>query len=440
MTSVWNTQKVPFHIHSSHANISRSADLSSLTIPLDPPLTLPSKYKATASMYNVSAVNSISNISSSIGNNVFFITDSSKPIWQVVANQTVDIRWWTGTYAELLDQSGAFFVASVALAKNDTLDVVATKLNFAMAGQCVISLSIDMLEDKHAVFAQVTKGLFSTTAATGLRWITPGFVASNPNGHLGAPLIQHGQVVMDEDSGLLQISSLFNEHTIDPAHNFAWKAGAAPVRCTLPNGVYAAQTKSADGSFTAVASGLKDIGVEMNTLIVGVTGGAAPTDSILVYTDGIDIVIELLLANDSYSLSMPDILEDWFGIGLGNIANGSLYPPYNTSVTVNYTIPTLQDKSPKIDDFGTLQLRTGLVSALSGEGKPAAILAQFSVPHGTAIGGAFEVIPPVPMEVPCQLPNPCNELRFQLTNLRGQAADMGGNHWSASVVLTIYSQ
>ena len=214
MTSVWNTQKVPFHIHSSHENISRSGDLSSLTIPLDPPLTLPSKYKATASMYNVSAVNSISNISATIGNNVFFITDSSKPIWQVVANQLVDIRWWTGIYAALLDQSASFSAASVAILKNDTLDAVATKLNFAMAGECIISLTIDMLEDKHAVFCEVTKGLFSTTSATGLRWITQGFVASNPNGHFGAPLIQHGQVVMDEDSGLLQLSSLFDYHTV----------------------------------------------------------------------------------------------------------------------------------------------------------------------------------------------------------------------------------
>ena len=77
------------------------------------------------------------------------------------------------------------------------------------------------------------------------------------------------------------------------------------------------------------------------------------------------------------------------------------------------------------------------MSALSGDGKPAAIVAQFNVPHGTAIGVPFTVVPPAPLEVPCQLHNPCNELRFQLTNLRGQSADLNGNHWSASILLAI---
>ena len=136
---------------------------------------------------------------------------------------------------------------------------------------------------------------------------------------------------------------------------------------------------------------------------------------------------------------MPGPLIQFFGVIGPRIANtGLTFPPQDTSLLSNYTIPVDTGTTPRIDDFSTLQLRSGLVSALGGDGKPAAILAQFNVPAGTAVGSAFEIIPPVPLEAPCQLSNPCNELGFQLTNIRGESVDMSGNRWSASILLTIY--
>ena len=136
---------------------------------------------------------------------------------------------------------------------------------------------------------------------------------------------------------------------------------------------------------------------------------------------------------------MPGPLIQFFGVIGPRIANtGLTFPPQDTSLLSNYTIPVDTETTPRIDDFSALQLRSGLVSALGGDGKPAAILAQFNVPAGTAVGSAFEIIPPVPLEAPCQLSNPCNELGFQLTNIRGESVDMSGNRWSASILLTIY--
>ena len=182
----------------------------------------------------------------------------------------------------------------------------------------------------------------------------------------------------------------------------------------------------------------------METLVAAHTGntqsstqaGAEFYDSISVYTDSVNVFVDLRMANDSYSVGFPPALEEWLGVGLDGFSDGGTYPPPGTALNVNYTIP--QAGAPQLDAFSVLQLRTGIVSALSGDGKPAAILSQFSVPHGTAIGADYSVIPPVPLEVPCQLTTHVNELRFQITNYRGQTANLGGNSWSASILLTIY--
>lgn len=446
MASVFKTQKVPFHIHSSHNGLSISDDLSTLTVPLDPPLTLPSKYKATAQMYNLSAVNSFKNISAALGNNVFTIVDNAHPTFRTIAPDTIWFKYYAGTFAERKASNANYTDANVAVAKSETLSQIEAKINAVMTG-VVIKLTIDVIGDKHAVFLNVTQGSFAMTLPYGLKFITTGIINIPPEGINNVPTSAHGHVVADEGTGPLQISDGFDVGTIDTALNFEWLG--QPTELTIPDGEYGLPFKNADGSITTVPSGLSDLEATMDGLIANFTNnyysanhpmGMAPgMPSIEINTDGISVNMTLKLGTDAYSIGLPAKLEEFLGLGIGQ-PNGGLYPPYGTSTMTDYVVPKAPGRSPRLDDFATLQLRSGLVSALSGEGKPAAIVAQFTVPHGTTTGATFDIIPPVPLEAPCQLPNPCNELRFQLTNLRGQAADSQGNHWSATVLLTIYEE
>lgn len=444
MASVFKTQKVPFHIHSSHNGLSISDDLSTLTVPLDPPLTLPSKYKATAQMYNISAVNSFKNISEALGNNTFTIVDNAHPTFRTIASDTIWFKYYSGTFADKKASGANFTDANVAVGKGATLSQIEMAINGAMTG-VVVKLTIDVIGDKHAVFLNVTQGAFAMTPPYGLKFITQGILTTSPDGFNTVPTVAHGHVVLDETVGAFQISDGFDVGTIDTALNFEWLG--QPTELTIPDGEYALPVLNADGTITAVPSSLTDLEATMDGLIANFTNnyysqnhpmGMAPgMPSLEINTDGISVNMTLKLATDSYSIGLPAKLEEFLGLGIGN-PDGGLYPPDGTSITSDYVVPKAPGRSPRLDDFATLQLRSGLVSALSGEGKPAAIVAQFTVPHGTATGATFDVIPPVPLEAPCQLPNPCNELRFQLTNLRGQAADSQGNHWSATVLLTIY--
>eukprot|EP01046_Picozoa_sp_COSAG06_P076309 COSAG06_NODE_24291_length_667_cov_0.718310_1_plen_156_part_10 len=153
MTSVFKTQKVPFHIHSSHDGLTISDDLSTLTVPLDPPLTLPSKYKATAQMYNLSAVNSMKNVSEALGNNVFTIVDNAHPTFATLASTKVYFQYYGGTYADYI---GAFprvppTVGFVNVAKGDTLADIQGAINSNMSPDCEITLGLDLVGDQHVV-------------------------------------------------------------------------------------------------------------------------------------------------------------------------------------------------------------------------------------------------------------------------------------------------
>lgn len=444
MASVFKTQKVPFHIHSSHNGLSISDDLSALTIPLDPPLTLPSKYKATAQLYNLSAVNSFKNVSAALGNNTFTLVDNAHPTFQTIAADTIWFKYYAGTFADKQAAGANYTDANVSVGKSETLSQIEAKINTLMTG-VVIDLSIDVVGDKHAIFLQVTQGTFAMTLPYGLKFITQGVLSTASDGFNTVPTVGHGHVVLDETVGKYQISDGFDVGTIDTALNFEWLG--QPTELTIPDGEYSLPVLNADGSITAVPSGLSDLEATIDGLIANFTnnkdsanhastnGSNAP--SISINTDGVSVNMTLQLKTDAYSVGLPAKLEEFLGLGIGN-PDGGLYPPDGTSVSTNYVVPKAPGRSPRLDDFATLQLRSGLVSALSGEGKPAAIVAQFTVPHGTTTGATFDIIPPVPLEAPCQLPNPCNELRFQLTNLRGQPADAQGNHWSATVLLTIY--
>ena len=84
---------------------------------------------------------------------------------------------------------------------------------------------------------------------------------------------------------------------------------------------------------------------------------------------------------------MPGPLIQFFGVIGPRIANtGLTFPPRDTSLLSNYTIPVDTGTTPRIDDFSTLQLRSGLVSALGGDGKPAAILARDARSLGSWVG------------------------------------------------------
>lgn len=457
MTTVFKTQKVPFHIHSSHANNRTSEDLSQLTIPLDPQLVLPKQYKATAQMFNLTATNSFFNVSSDLGNNTFFTTHSAPPQWEVSSDHNILFRSFDGSAADYMNQidtggvgSATLVEHNVSLRVGDDLGDVETKINTAI-GRTAIKLKLEVVDtDKHAVFIEVLDGLFAMTVSGGFPWISHKeiFRDSNSAQKLIEIGVFNGSCILDDTVGKeIQLSFPFDETPIDSKYNFSWANPGVPVKCILPDGIYSAQSQNSDGTFTQVSAGLKDLGIEMEKLIIAATGSTTSTqstppgtdDSIQVYATGTEIIVKLLLSNDSYSLSLTPQLERFLGIGI-DTQDGGVYPPYGQSLSTDYTIPQIAGVSPRLDDFSTLQLRSGLVSALSGEGKPAAILAQFHVPHGTAIGATFDIIPPVPLEVPCQLPNPCNELRFQLTNLRGEPANAGGNNWSASILLTIYER
>ena len=447
MTTAFKTQKIPFHLHSSHDNNRSSPDLSSLGIPLNPQLVLPQQYKATASMFSLTATNSFYNVSEALGNNYFFATLASPPEWEVLAGHDVVIRHYNGTYAEFRTTADAASTnTTVTLTAGETLKEVVTAINTAIGPNTVIKLHIDVVEnDQHAIFMEVTKGLVIMSRGTSFKWITENELIPQV-GSIHMPVVAYGQVILDSTGGVHQISDSFSDGTVDVKHDFSWTSGGQPTRLTLPTGIYSAQSINADGSFTAVGSALLDLGIEMEKVIIAFTGSSTSSqaavpgvaDSILVYSTGTDIVVKLLVTNDAYTLSIPETLERFLGIGDSQKIDGGIYPPYDAGFATDYTIPQVAGKAPRLDDFSTLQLRSGLVSSLSGEGKPAAILAQFHVPHGTAIGASFDILPHVPLETPCMLSNPCNELRFQLTNLRGEAADSGGNNWSASILLTIY--
>ena len=447
MASVFKTQKVPFHIHSSHNGLSITDDLSALTVLLDPPLTLPSKYKATAQMYNISAVNSFKNISEALRNNTFTIVDNAHPKFQALASAKVFFKYYVGTYAQMIAAEVAATSTFVNVVAGDSLQDIVDAINDEMSPDAEIALSIDVVGDKHVVVLNVVSGLFEMRSEDGLKFITQGIINVPQEGiGLASPNVAHGIVLVDEDAGPIQISDGFDVGTIDTALNFEWLG--QPTELTIPDGEYALPFKNSDGTITAVPSGISDLEATMDGLIANFTNNiysqnhatpypGAGQPSLEINTDGISVNMTLRLGTDAYSIGLPAKLEEFLGLGIGQ-PDGGLYPPDGTSVSKNYVVPKAPGRSPRLDDFATLQLRSGLVSALSGEGKPAAIVAQFTVPHGTATGATFDVIPPVPLEAPCQLPNPCNELRFQLTNLRGQPADAQGNHWSATVLLTIY--
>lgn len=447
MASVFKTQKVPFHIHSSHNGLSISDDLSALTVPLDPPLTLPGKYKATAQLYNLSAVNSFKNVSAALGNNTFTIVDNSHPKFRAISSAKVFFKYYAGTYSQLIAAETSATSAFVNVGAGDSLQDIVDEINDEMSPDAEIALSIDVVGDKHVIILDVVSGLFEMRSEDGLKFITQGII-NVPQEGLGqaSPNVAHGLVIVDYQAGPIQISDGFDVGTIDTALNFEWLG--QPTELTIPDGEYGLPFKNADGTITAVPSGLSDLEATMDGLIANFTNNiystnhddpypGAGTPSIEVNTDGVTVNMTLKLASDAFSIGLPRTLEEFLGLGIGQ-TDGGLYPPYGTSTSTNYVVPKAPGRSPRLDDFATLQLRSGLVSALSGEGKPAAIVAQFTVPHGTATGATFDIIPPVPLEAPCQLPNPCNELRFQLTNLRGQPADAQGNHWSATVLLTIY--
>ena len=76
--------------------------------------------------------------------------------------------------------------------------------------------------------------------------------------------------------------------------------------------------------------------------------------------------------------------------------------------------------TPQVDRNSTLQLRTSVSQAISSLGKPAPILAMFSVPHGIGHGSHFKHLPPLPVNVPCQIPTPISQLSIRLTNVYGE--------------------
>ena len=130
----------------------------------------------------------------------------------------------------------------------------------------------------------------------------------------------------------------------------------------------------------------------METLVAAHTGntqsstqaGAEFYDSISVYTDSVNVFVDLRMANDSYSVGFPPALEEWLGVGLDGFSDGGTYPPPGTALNVNYTIP--QAGAPQLDAFSVLQLRTGIVSALSGMASllPSSVSSRFRMGRPSA--------------------------------------------------------
>lgn len=94
----------------------------------------------------------------------------------------------------------------------------------------------------------------------------------------------------------------------------------------------------------------------------------------------------------------------------------------------------LNTKIPMIDLYNTLQLRTSVSQAVSSLGKPAPILAQWSVPRGTLYSSHFDYTPPQPVRVPCSVPTPVSQMSIRLTNVYGQLAGCE-DPWSATLIL-----
>ena len=365
MTSVFKTQKVPFHIHSSHNGLSITNDLSTLTVPLDPPLTLPRKYKATAQMYNLSAVNSFKNISAALGNNYFTIVDNAHPQFRTIASAKVFFKYYSGTFAQMIASNHVATSTFVNVAANDTLQDIVDAINTEMSPDAEIALSIDIVDDKHVVILDVVSGMFEMRAEDGLKFITKGVVNIPQEGlGLASPSVAHGIVLVDEGAGPIQISNGFDVGTIDSSLNFEWLG--QPSVLTIPDGEYSLPVKNADGSITAVPSALSDLEATMDGLIANFTNNiysanhddpypGAGTPSIEVNTDGISVNMTLKLGTDAYSIGLPTKLEEFLALGIGQ-PDGGLYPPYGTSLSTNYVVPKAPGRSPRLDDFATLQL------------------------------------------------------------------------------------
>ena len=235
MTDVFKTQKIPFHIHSGHVGI-RGGGTSSLTIPLDPALVLPKKYKATAAVFAFSAVNSIYNVSAELGNNFFYIIDDSQPEWVTLAAE--DITWLYSplTYAETHVGFGSLVTATLTIAKGATRVKAVAAMNTAMGGDCVIDVGIELQGLKHSVYMTVMAGQFQMTTQAGFKWLARSAVVG---ASAAAPHVMHGIVILDVESGKYPISDPFDAGTISPATNYEWSS--PPVVLTLADGIYTAK-------------------------------------------------------------------------------------------------------------------------------------------------------------------------------------------------------
>lgn len=443
MANPFKTQVVPFHIHTDHDGVKLGQDKSTIDIPLDPPLVLPKGSKATVKMYGFAGTNSAVNISPELDNNAFFVTNQKHAalVTKVQKNFVIGIAQ---TDRNPIPSNQGFTDKLVNITKGSTISQIESTLNSAFGSNVVIRLKVDHAGDGFAIFAKTENGSVSMIPdqsfddidlekTLGSNTLLPGTDINQ----IVCPFMEHGRVILDASSSdFVQITPDLATFT-----QFDFKSGASPVAKTIPRGIYAVKgTAALPTAVSDLESALENsIANEIvNIYSSEYDGSDAGSDetynSINISTDGVHFTVTLRLSNGAYTLTVLPGLARFLGIEPGT------YPPLGTSLLTDYEIPKLPGVTPRTDDFSTLQLRSGISTALGGQGKPAAIISQFTVPSGTVIGGNFEVIPPVPMEVPCTLPSPVSSLRFQLTSMRGDAADMQGNHWSASLLLTIYER
>ena len=122
------------------------------------------------------------------------------------------------------------------------------------------------------------------------------------------PLVVNGKVVLDQTvTNTVQISDPFTEVTFanNTSLNFEWASTATPHRLTLADGIYSVKQSGVD-----LPSGVADIGIAMEKLIISVTGSTTSTqavvpgvaDSISVTSDGVYVTLVMKTSDDPYHL------------------------------------------------------------------------------------------------------------------------------------------